>query len=152
MKHWKVILGVVLVFVLGAGAGALVTHRIYQKRLQTFLRGGPAATEMIVRRMSLELDLRPEQRRQLAEIVRDTQRQLREARQRPDPQFRQIFQAMEQRIRAILTPEQQTKFDTLMAERKAKWQMLLPPLPNREGHRFRGGPSSAPRPPAEPQP
>lgn len=149
MKHWKVILGVVLVFVLGAGAGALVTHRIYQKRLQTFLRGGPAATEMIVRRMSAELDLRPEQRRQLHDIVRDTQRQLREARQRPDPQFRTILRDMEQRIRAILTPEQQTKFDTLMAERKAKWQMLLPPPPNREGRPFRDGPG---RPAPDPEP
>lgn len=147
MKNWKVILGVVLVFVLGAGAGALVTHRVYQKRLQTFLRGGPAATEMIVRRMSVELDLRPERRRQLAEIIRDTQRQLREARQQPDPQFRTILRDMEQRIRNILTPEQQTKFDALMAERKAKWQMLLPPPPNREGRPFRGGPGSrAPEP------
>jgi Spy/CpxP family protein refolding chaperone len=145
MKNWKIILGITGVFLLGMVAGALVMYRIDQKRLKMFLRGGPMANEMIVRRLGNELQLTADQRQQVLKIVQDTQFKLREARQKPDPKFRLILQDMEQRIRNILTPEQQAKYDVLMAERKAKWQMLLPPPP--EGHRFRG-----PRPPSPPPP
>ena len=127
MKNLKAFLGVLAVFVLGTLAGALVTHRIYQRRIHAFLRGGPAATEMIVRRMNWQLDLTPAQRAQVETIVRDSRQKLREARQQIDPQMRALFQDMDQRIREVLTPEQRVKFDKLMAERQAKWQHFRPP-------------------------
>ena len=157
MKPWKAILGVVAVFLLGMGAGALLMHRVDQNRFKMFMRGGPVVNEMIVRRFSAELQLTEPQRGQLLEIIRTTQRELREARQKPDPQFRLVLQNMEQRIRDILTPEQQVTFDKLMGERKARLQMLLmPPPPNPDAQRFRGpggpGPGGGPRRPPEPQP
>ena len=131
MKNWKAILGVLAVFVLGTLAGALVTHRIYQRRIHTFFRGGPAATEMIVRRMNGQLDLTPAQRVQVETIVRNSRQKLRETRQQIDPQMRALFQDMDQRIREILTPEQRAKFDKLTAERQAKWQHFRSPPADR---------------------
>ena len=126
MKNWKAILGVLAVFGLGTLTGALVMHRVDQRRLHAFLHGGPGATELIVRRMNRQLELTPDQRAQVATIIRDAHQKLRAARQPIDPQLRGVFEEMDQSIRAVLTPDQQVKFDKLVAERKAKWQMFRP--------------------------
>ena len=127
MKNWKAILGVLGVFVLGALAGALVVHRVYQRRIHAFIRGGPAATEMIVRRLNGQLDLPPDQRAQVETIVRESRQKLRETRQQIDPQVHAVFQDMDQRVRELLTSDQRVKFDKLVAERKAKWAQFHPP-------------------------
>lgn len=128
MKNWKSILGVLLVFVLGALAGGLLVHRLHQKKIQAVIAGRQpvVAPELLVRRMNWELKLTPAQRSQVIAIVRDTQRQLRETRQQVDPQVRATFQQMEQRIGEVLTPEQRERFAKLMAERKARWPLLAP--------------------------
>jgi hypothetical protein len=135
MKNWKAIVGVVLVFVLGALAGALVVHRVYQRKLRAIVAGRQplVAPEWIVRRMSWELGLTPAQRLEVLAIVRDTQRQLRETRVQVDPQSRVAFQQLEQRLNGVLTPEQQATFAKLVAERKARWPLLqAPPSPPRQ--------------------
>lgn len=129
MKNWKAIVGVIAVFLLGALAGAIVMHRLYQRRLQQFVHGSPAATEFLVRRMNWELNLTPAQRVQVAAIVRDSQRQFRAARFQIAPQLRAAWQDTERRLRDVLTPEQRAKFDKLLAERKARFPLFAPPPP-----------------------
>jgi len=125
MKNWKAILGVVGIFVLGASAGALVTHRVYQKRIRAYLRSQAAMpSELIVRQMSSELNLTAEQRAQLLPIINDTRQRFQQIRAQAEPQVREAFQDTVQRIREILAPGQRAKFDKQIAEHKARWPKL----------------------------
>ncbi|MCX7886346.1 MAG: hypothetical protein N3B01_03685 [Verrucomicrobiae bacterium] len=122
MRHWKVILGVTAVFLLGALAGALLMHRIYQKRIRSYVRNQAAvSSEWIVRQMSRQLKLTAEQREKLLPVINDTRRRLNEIRVESEPKIRETFQDMERQIREILTPEQRDKFDKLSAEHKKRW-------------------------------
>ena len=41
MKKWRAIVSIIIVFVLGAFAGALVAHKIYQHRVDGIMKGEP---------------------------------------------------------------------------------------------------------------
>ena len=62
MKHWKIILGILGIFLLGMIAGGLLTLRI-EHRL--FAKGPDAWARLVIRRLSFELRLDANQRAQL---------------------------------------------------------------------------------------
>ncbi len=122
MKNWKAFLGATGIFLLGALAGGLVTHRVYQRHIRAFLRGEPQpVTNLIVRRLSWRLRLDETQRAQLRTIIRDTQSEMAGVRREMRPKIKDILERAEQRVRDTLRPDQQEKFDKLIAERQAKW-------------------------------
>ncbi len=103
-------------FLLGAGAGALGLG-IYQVRTGGW--GPPRGSrfqEFILRRLSQELDLRPEQREQVEVIVRETGEEFARLREEIRPRFREIQARSRGRIKAVLDAGQQTKFDAMADE------------------------------------
>ncbi|HYA86258.1 MAG TPA: hypothetical protein VEI57_04210, partial [Nitrospirota bacterium] len=63
MKKWKTIASIVLVFLLGALAGGLVTYEINLQKMERFVTGEPRSTrEFIVHRLDRELHLDAAQR------------------------------------------------------------------------------------------
>jgi hypothetical protein len=123
MKGGKVVAGIVLVFLLGASAGILGTHMIYQRRMEaTFLRGHHATTEAIVNRLSRKLDLDSGQQSQLQGIVADSRRELGNAKKAIKPQISAILGKAEERTRAILRPDQLPAFEKIVEERKKPLQ------------------------------
>jgi Spy/CpxP family protein refolding chaperone len=138
MKNWKVILGVLSVFVLGMAAGGLVTARWLKQRARlAFAPGAPAAAEFLTGRLSWELRLDADQRRQVLAIMQDTQRAMQEAQAPVRPQMEKLLAESNQKIRAVLRPEQQEQYDRLLAQRRAQWRR--PPF-DRGGGLRRGGP------------
>jgi len=125
MKNWKAIVGVLLVFVLGAAAGAFGTLGVIRYRWMH--RGPQAMADLIVRRLSWELRLDAAQRDQLRAIVNDSQQEMRSVRKQFQPQIEEILGRADAKVRAILRPGQQEKFDRLVAERKEKWQHHFSP-------------------------
>jgi len=121
MKRWKSILGVLLVFLLGALAGAAVLHRVDRQNVEAVLSGrGGATVDLVVRRLSRSLDLDPSQQDQVRAIVTETHREIVEIRK---PVHAQVMAAVERsrvRVRAILRPDQQEKFDRIQAERRKR--------------------------------
>lgn len=121
MKRWKSILGVLLVFLLGALAGAAVLHRVDRQNVEAVLSGrGGATVDLVVRRLSRSLDLDPTQRDQVRAVVTETHRNIDEIRK---PVHAQVMAAIENsrvRIRAILRPDQQEKFDRIRAEHRKR--------------------------------
>jgi Spy/CpxP family protein refolding chaperone len=121
MKRWKSILGVLLVFLLGALAGAAVLHRVDRQNVEAVLSGrGGATVDLVVRRLSRSLDLDPSQQDQVRAIVTETHREIAEIRK---PVHAQVTVAVERsrvRVRAILRPDQQEKFDRIQAERRKR--------------------------------
>jgi Spy/CpxP family protein refolding chaperone len=121
MKRWKSILGVLLVFLLGALAGATVVHRVDRYRIEAVLSGrGGATVDLIVRRLSRSLDLDPAQRDQVRAIVTETHRDIVEIRKPVQTQIEAAIERSSTRVRAILRPDQQEKFDRIQAERRKR--------------------------------
>jgi Spy/CpxP family protein refolding chaperone len=121
MKRWKSILGVLLVFLLGALAGAAVVHRVDRCRIEAVLSGrGGATVDLIVRRLSRSLDLDPAQRDQVRAIVTETRRDIVEIRKPVQAQVEAAIERSRVRVRAILRPDQQEKFDRIQAERRKR--------------------------------
>jgi len=121
MKRWKSILGVLLVFLLGALAGAAVEHRVGRQSFEAILSGrGGATVDLIVRRLSRSLDLDPAQRDQVRAIVTETHRDIVELRKPIQAQVEAAIERSRARVRAILRPDQQEKFDRIQAERRKR--------------------------------
>lgn len=135
MKNWKVLGGVLGVFLLGMVAGGLVTARFIRHRAQqAFAPGSPVAAEFIARRLGWELELDADQRRQVLAILVATQRELRAVHLQVRPQTEKVIAASNDQIRAVLRPDQQAKYDRLVAERRTAWRQ--PPAERRP---WRGG-------------
>jgi Spy/CpxP family protein refolding chaperone len=97
---------IVLVFLLGIAIGGLGTHfwggRIF---------GGRADHPRIVERLTRELALTPDQRKQLETIIEETRTKFQSIYEQERPLYDQARKEGRGRIRAILTPEQRPKFE-----------------------------------------
>jgi len=121
MKRWKSILGVLLVFLLGALAGAAVEHRVARQSFENILSGkGGGTVDLVVGRLTRSLELDPTQQDQVRAIVTETRREIVEIRKPVHAQVMASIDASRTRIRAILRPEQQEKFDRFQAERRKR--------------------------------
>jgi hypothetical protein len=120
MKNWKAITGVLIVFVLGAVCGAVVTHVVHRTRMEAFIGGGPEAREEhLVKRLTRQLDLDSRQLELIRPIVHETHANIRQIRQQSRPQMERLLDESQRRISALLRPDQQEKFDKIIAERRA---------------------------------
>jgi len=104
-----------IVFLLGAALGGVLgyvfAHRSY---------AAPAPlteaqkTSQKVQRLTNELNLTPEQQKQLDEILTDVQAQYKAIHASTEPQIDATRQKGRDRIRAVLTPEQKPKFEEFL--------------------------------------
>jgi Spy/CpxP family protein refolding chaperone len=105
---------VAVVFLLGALLGGVGNHvwgeRVWGKQTPT----AAAAHGQIVGDLTRELQLTPDQQKQLGSIVDDTRAQWRALYASVGAQHEQIRQQGRDRIRAILTPDQKSKFEDFM--------------------------------------
>ena len=121
MKKWRAIVSIIIVFVLGAFAGALVAHKIYQHRVDGIMKGEPRTMkEFIVRRLDRKLHLDPNQLEQLRAIVEETHAEMRKVRKQYRPQIEEILARSQEKIRALLRSDQLEKYDKIIAEHKKK--------------------------------
>jgi len=108
---------VFVVFLLGALVGGLGYH-LWGERVWGHQgpigHMGPPSREQIVSDLNHELQLTPDQQKQLGSIIDETRAQVRALYTPLDAQHEQIRQQGRARIRAILTAEQQPKFDAFM--------------------------------------
>lgn len=121
MNRWKAIIGVVLVFILGALSGAIVSHGVYRHKVDALIYGGHEARRAaIVERMSCRLKLDRDQRAKLELIMSDTHKEMTEAKRPIEPKIDEILARTEARVREILRPDQMDEFNKFTAEKKAR--------------------------------
>ena len=103
---------VVVVFLLGALLGGIGTH-VWGERMRGGVRmpGTLPPRNQVISDMTRELQLTPDQQKQLAAIIDDARAQVRALYAPLDSQHEQIRQHGRDRVRAILTPEQLPKFE-----------------------------------------
>jgi hypothetical protein len=121
MKNIKAISGILLIFLLGAASGAIITHMVHRARHEAFLKGGPAAREeVIIRRLTKRLDLDSQQQEQVKTVIHENHIAMQEFRKQTHPQIEALLEQGQKRINTILRPEQQEKFQKIIAERKKR--------------------------------
>ena len=135
MSKWKPALALLLVFVAGMVVG-VVGDRIRVRRVATELLSNPQlardlAQRRIVIQLTRRLDLRPEQRAQVREILAEMQGQLKLINQETLPRRQQAITNAEAHIDLVLTTEQKLEFGRL----KEEYPALL--LPNQFPQQFR---------------
>lgn len=88
--------------------------------------------ERILRRMTRNLDLNPNQVQQIRAIMEGTGSKIDALRKQHRPEFDAILTESRDRIRKLLTPEQATKFDEMVKkfeERRNRRDQGRPPTP-----------------------
>ena len=121
MKGWKAVISVILIFLLGSIAGALLMHRTDQHKIESIMHGEPGTTrEFIVTRLNRGLGLDAAQFEQLQTIVRETHAEMRSVRKEYRPQIDEVIKRSQDKVRAILRPEQLETFNKLAAERQKR--------------------------------
>ena len=108
-NKWQLRLAAVLIFLLGAAAGALAP-RAYRA---WFGRHRPQ-----LERVFSELRLNAEQEAQVRRILSETREEFRALRRESEPREREIRERADERLRQVLTPEQLETFQRLMPERR----------------------------------
>ena len=119
MNKFKLCVGVLLIFALGALAGSLGTRFYVRERIAAFTRGDPPAARML-KRISRELDLTQSQREKIDKIVAQTQAQLLNFRRRYHPEFVQIVDKSIGLMKEQLNDAQKEKLDQLYEQLKRR--------------------------------
>lgn len=105
-SKWQLRLAVLLIFILGAAAGALGLNT-YQK----WSRGRAQSTRHHRFEQMLDrLQLSSEQKTQVHQILGETREQLQTLRRESEPRFETIRQQADERLQKVLTPEQWKQF------------------------------------------
>jgi len=116
MKRWKLVSGLLLVFVLGILAGAFGT-RIYLKDRFAHLRKDPKARQaFIMGKLSKELELTQDQKIKVEKIVEQVGAKRREFFLKNRPEIKKIMDEGFLQIKKELNNDQQKKLDVLRAE------------------------------------
>lgn len=121
MKSTKPVLGLILVFILGAGSGSLTTYLLSRTDFETSLRPPRHnKEEMLVKRLSTELSLDNQQQRQVKVIIHETHEKIRLVHRSVRPAIEAQLTESQQRIGKLLRPDQQQAFEKILAERKTR--------------------------------
>ncbi|MDQ5986095.1 MAG: hypothetical protein CSYNP_01813 [Syntrophus sp. SKADARSKE-3] len=116
MKNTKAVLGVLVIFVLGAIVGTLITRMFYEKRIEALVSGNSQAREeALINMMSRRLNLDEGQRDQVRVIIHNTRQAIH---QQIQPLTLAAREKSQIEIRKILRPEQITSFEKMLAEKK----------------------------------
>lgn len=140
MKRWQALVALAGLFVVGVVAGALGAHLYYARALDRPPAPPPFFAGRIGPRLERHLDLTPEQRVELRQVLEETRREAEAMRREMGPRMREVMEHNEQRIRALLTPEQRDRFDELRRRQR------------RRSDRFLGGADGRRRPHRRPHP
>ncbi|MGH9936580.1 MAG: periplasmic heavy metal sensor [Blastocatellia bacterium] len=109
-RKWQIRAAVLLIFLLGFLAGALVLN-IYHKRRYGPPRGAGRYEQVID-----SLNLTAEQKAQVEQIMKETRVRMIEIRRQSEPRISEVRQQTDERLKAVLTPEQWAQWQRMTSE------------------------------------
>ena len=118
MSTWKVILATLVIFCAGLFTGGLGVKSLLQQRTgrEPLIAPQGMRTEFL-RRMARELELQPEQRERIDQILAESQERHREIMGLVGPELRDEYRRTVKLLRDELSPEQRRNFDQLLEQR-----------------------------------
>lgn len=115
---------VFIVFMLGVLLGGVGNHllgtRVLGKQPTGRFAPPPPSREQVLAEFTKELELTPDQQKQLGTILDDSRAKFHALDKSLDPQRMQIRDQSRAQMRALLTPEQQPQFDAFMQRQDAQ--------------------------------
>ena len=121
MKRWKLIAGIILVFVLGVLSGTLGTGFYVKQKMKPIRQDPKAKRTVIIEKLTNRLDLKENQIPKIEKILDEIDQRRREYHQ----EIRKMRTESISQMKKELTPEQQKKLDQLHQEwekRRNKWR------------------------------
>ena len=118
--RWKLISGLLLVFVLGILVGSLGTGFYLKHRLAPFIKEPRARKTFIMKRLSKELNLTSDQKAKIDPIVEQMIEKRREYYLKNRPEIKTIMDQGFIKIKAELSEDQKEKLDELRENFKKK--------------------------------
>lgn len=116
-NKWQLRLAAVVIFLLGAAAGALAP-RAYHAWFDAPRASRQARFDQMLERLKLNA----EQETQVRQVFDDTRGRLSALRKESEPQVKEIRRQADERLQRVLTPEQWRQFQQLMEERRSSGQ------------------------------
>jgi Spy/CpxP family protein refolding chaperone len=116
MKNPKVWLALALVFFAGFAAGVVTTRTIVRETVRSVMQRPAVLQGKIERDLNRHLNLNPQQRVHVREVLRESRERLREVRRDFQPRLRSVVVEARQEIQSVLTPEQRRRFQQYLAE------------------------------------
>lgn len=115
MNKLKLVVGVILVLLVGALAGSLVTGIYYKHRMERFAssRASSHLRKDVMKRLTHELHLTKEQRTEIGKIVEESQNRIFAVRRSYLPEIREISDQSFALMKEKLNPEQKVKLEAL---------------------------------------
>jgi Spy/CpxP family protein refolding chaperone len=146
VNTWKVILATMVIFAAGVLTGVAIDRRTAPVPLRQPANPGRGEGQIanrvipnliaqranLIRNVQRQLDLDPEQRVRIEQIMRDSQLRTKPIVDRIGPDLREEFRFTTTAIRQVLAPDQRRRFDELMKPRNR--ERSQPPIRKREVH------------------
>jgi len=122
MKKWKLVAGVLLVFVFGALIGSLCSG-LYHQYLSNRFRKDPAEKKaFILKKFSERLDLTETQQNVFRTVIDQVDQQRRAQLQKNRSELNKIRDESYLEMKKVLNPDQQNTFDELIQEIRDRYK------------------------------
>lgn len=152
LRHWKVILALAALFLLGAATGTAITLKVVKRFIET--RTNPERmSQSMLQEYQRRLRLTPEQTDRIRPILQRTGREMWELRTEMSGRTFQVIRLAQDEIASELTPEQRAEFARVNQEMRERYRPSGPKGPFPKGPPPLGpGPfNSPPAPKGEPK-
>jgi len=128
MNKMRVAVAILLVFMLGVLAGTLGSRLYTKYRITRFVeRGHEARAELLLQKLTHELDLTEVQRSKIGAILRNSQEKLHRVDKKYRPEIKKVIDEDFRLIKELLNDEQQKKLDLFFEKfKKRKGHKLFP--------------------------
>jgi len=113
MKSWRLFGGIALVFVLGVTAGSAATFYYHEYRTTRSFQDPVARKARILKRLTKDLDLSPEQQREFSGLIDQFTHEREALDQHIRSEIRESLDSGFLRMKEKLNPEQQRKLEEL---------------------------------------
>jgi hypothetical protein len=126
-KRWKAGLMVVVIFVLGFIAGAMVPDLMSRPPDGPPPRGPHGGPDQFMKQLTQELSLTPEQGRAIGQVLAETKGEFDRLQHEFRPRFKEIRGRSRDRIRAALNPDQKAKYEEFVRRHDEKMKKRYQP-------------------------
>jgi hypothetical protein len=120
MKKWRLIIGVVVVFILGVLAGAIGTQLYQRQWSERFWKDPAERRALFLRKLTRELRLTEEQQKQFKVIIGEVDNKLEALHAERRAQVKKVFDEGFSQMKEKLNPDQQKKLEELRAKREPR--------------------------------
>ena len=136
MSKVKIFTGIMVLFLLGAATGSLMTNIYFKTDFGVWEKGNAIdKRDFLIKRLSRKLELTQSQKREIEKIMDESVEEIFDLREKNRPEIMGIFKTRNTLIREKLDSEQKKKFDDLVVELRTRRQHWEKKMRNRVGEK-----------------